>query len=121
MTGTASYTNYHHIAYLAERKIKEFMEFYRTSFPTATVLPKMYMLEEHVVTWMKQWHVGFGMMGEQGAESIHAYFNSLGRTYRGIPDPLERLKHMMKEHMLHVAPANIAAKPKIKIRKRDSN
>ena len=96
------------------------MECYRESFPTATVLPKMHMLEEHVVPWLRRWHVGFGMMGEQGAESIHAYFNSLGRTYRGIPDPVQRPKQTMKEHLLHVAPANIAAKPTIKKRKKDS-
>lgn len=33
----------------------------------------MHMLEEHVVPWLRMWHVGFGLMGEQGAESIHAY------------------------------------------------
>ena len=50
----------------------------RNSFPNATVLLKMHMLEEHVVPWLKMWqHIGFGIMGEQGAESIHAYFNSL--------------------------------------------
>ena len=80
----------------------------------------MHMLEEHVVPWLKMWHVGFGLMGEQGAESIHAYFNSLGRTYRGIPDPVQRLKQIMKEHLLHVAPANIAVKPVLKKRKKGS-
>ena len=54
------------------------------------------------------------MMGEQGAESIHAYFNSLGRTYQSIPDRVQRLKHMLKEHHLHVAPANVTARPAIK-------
>lgn len=34
---------------------------------------EMHMLEEHVVPWLKEWHIGFRMMGEQGAESIHAY------------------------------------------------
>ena len=96
------------------------MALYRESFPSATVLPKMHMLEEHVIPWLRRWHLGFGMMGEQGAESIHAYFNSLGRTYRGIPDRVLRLKQMMREHHLHVAPANIAAKPPVKKRKRDS-
>ena len=63
------------------------MACYRESFPRATVLPKMHMLEEHVVPWLRRWKVGFGIMGEQGAESIHAYFNNLARTYKGIPDP----------------------------------
>ena len=50
------------------------MNFYREAFPEATVLPKMHFLEEHVVPWLKKWKIGFGLMGEQGAESIHAYF-----------------------------------------------
>lgn len=93
------------------------MEYYRSTFPAATVLPKMHILEEHVIPWLKEWHVGFGMMGEQGAESIHKYFNSLGTTYRGIPDPVKRLHHTMQEHLLHIAPVNIDAKPIIKRRK----
>ena len=90
---------------------------YRDTFPTATVIPKMHMLEEHFIPWLKKWHLGFGLMGEQGAESIHAYFNSLKKTYAGIPDPVDRLRHTMKEHMLHISPANIDAKPPIKKRK----
>ena len=67
------------------------MAVYQESFPQATVLPKVHMLEEHVVPWpLKQWRIGFGMMGEQGAESIHAY-NSLGRTLWGTPDKVHRL------------------------------
>ncbi len=56
--------------------IKKFMEIYRQNFPHATVLPKMHMLEEHVLPWLRKWHVGFGLLGEQGIESIHAHFNS---------------------------------------------
>ena len=52
------------------------------------------------------------MMGEQGAESIHAYFNSLQRTYSTIPNAVERLEYIMKEHFLHVAPANVNARPR---------
>lgn len=97
------------------------MNYYRETFPKQTVLPKMHMLEEHVVPWLRRWHIGFGLMGEQGAESIHAYFNGLGRTYQGIPDRVTRLKRMMQEHLLHVAPANIDAKPIIKKKKKLSN
>lgn len=94
------------------------MKTYRETFPSATVLPKMHMLEEHVVPWLRRWHIGFGLMGEQGAESIHAYFNMLGRTFQGVPDKVERLKMQMTEHLLHVAPANIAAKPVVKKKKK---
>ena len=45
------------------------------------------MLEEHVVSWIQKWGVGFGLMGEQGAESIHAHFNSLSRTIKQLKKP----------------------------------
>ena len=91
--------------------------FYRASFPFATVIPKMHMLEEHVVPWLQMWHVGFGLMGEQGAESIHSYFNGLKRTFQSTPDPVKRLRQMMNEHILHIAPSNIAGRPTKKKRK----
>lgn len=106
------------LLYTLDKNIRDFMHFYRESFPDATILPKMHMLEEHVVPWLKKWHIGFGFMGEQGAESIHAYFNMLKRTFQGIRDPVQRLERIMTEHY---APANIAAKPTIKKRKKLSN
>ena len=76
----------------------------------------MHMLEEHVVPWLKKWHVGFGLLGEQGVESIHAHFNSLGRTFRSMPEEITRLRQLMREHLLHIAPENIAATPEVKKR-----
>jgi len=63
--------------HMSEKDIKTFMGYYRATFPLAMVLPKMHILEDHIVPWIRQWQIGFGFMGEQGAESIHAYFNSL--------------------------------------------
>lgn len=103
--------------FLIDDHIKKFMSYYREEFPAASVLPKMHMLEEHVVPWLRKWRVGFGLLGEQGIESIHAHFNSLGRTYRSIPEGVSRLRQLMKEHLLHIAPENIAATPTIKRRK----
>ena len=53
-------------------------------------------------------HVGFGLLGEEGAESIHAKFNSLGRAYTAIPDRVERLKCIMKEHLVSIVPDMVA-------------
>ena len=108
---------------LLDTNIKAFMHYYRTSFPLtshprATVLPKMHFLEAHVIPWLQRWRIGFGMMGEQGAESIHKYFNGLMRPYSGITNEVDKLKLMMREHLLHVAPANVAAKPPVKCRKK---
>ena len=60
--------------------------------------------------------MGFGLLGEQGAESIHASFNSLQRTYSGIPDRLQQLKQIMVEHHLRVAPDNTTARPPVQKR-----
>lgn len=56
-----------------------------------------------------EWHIGLGLIGEQGAESIHAYFNRLKRTYSNIPNEVDHLKYMMNEHFPQVAPCNGAA------------
>lgn len=65
--------------YLTETNIRDFMAFYRETFPETTVLPKMHIMEVHIVPWLKQHRVGLGLMGEQGAESIHAAVNSIKR------------------------------------------
>ena len=48
--------------------------------------------------------MGCGLMGEQGAELVHSQFNSLVSNYKTIPDPVERLRCVMKEHYLKVSP-----------------
>ena len=96
---------------LTEQHINNFMAFYRASFPEATILPKMHILEDHVIPWFQRWHVGFGIMGEQGAESIHAHIMKLERTYQGIANDVERLKYIFKEHMLESAPSLVSLRP----------
>jgi len=76
----------------------------RESFPQATVLPEMHFMEEHMIPWLKRWQVGFGLMGEQGAESIHANFNSI-ESNKSIPNKVDRLCCVMHEHHLCTAPS----------------
>ena len=64
-----------------------------------------------MVPWLRKFHVGFGLLGEQGIESIHAHFNTLGRTYRSMPEEVARLRNLLREHLLHIAPENIVASP----------
>ena len=71
----------------------------------------MHILEDHVVPWMEHWHVASGLMGEQGAEQIHAHINSLLRTYTGVADPVKRLAYVMKEHQLQTAPTLSTLRP----------
>ena len=96
------------------------MAFYRESFPEATVLPKMHILEDHVIPWMRRWHIGAGLMGEQGAESIHAHFNRLEMQFNGIANPLDRLRYVFNEYNVESTPGlNALQPPPKKYRKHD--
>ena len=88
------------------------MKFYREEFPHSTVLPIMHITEEHVVPCVKRWRLGSGLMGEQGAESIHAHLMKLGRIHQGILNPVDRLKYIFKEHILECALAFVLKEQK---------
>ena len=93
------------------------MTFYRSNFPEATVLPKMHMLEVHIVPWLRRWGVGLGLMGEQGAESIHAAINNITPAFLNIPDRVKRLKCVLMEHHRQVCPLLSQCIPAVKKRK----
>ena len=98
--------------------IQTFMDYYRATFPNASITLKLHLLEDHVVPFIERWNgVGFGLLGEQGAESIHARFNNLKRQAVGIRKDVDRLKSTLKAHLLQCSPANIIAKPPAKKRK----
>ena len=86
----------------AETSIHKFLKQYHSMFPESAITPKMHILQEHVIEWMKRWHVGLGLHGEQGAESVHNKFNQLQRQFACIRDPLNLLKLILKEHYVHV-------------------
>ena len=93
------------------------MSFYRLEFPWATIMPKLHIMEDHVIPWLQRFHIGAGLMGEQGAESIHARVMKLERDYRGIKDDLDRLRYIVTEQALYTAPSLAALRPRIKRRK----
>ena len=93
------------------------MKFYRENFPEASILPKMHLLEMHIVPWVRQHGVGLGLMGEQGAESIHASVNGIKAAYTNIPDKVKRLECILREHHRHVCPTLAKQRPTIKRRK----
>lgn len=96
------------------------MKFYRDTFPSATVLPKLHIMEEHVVPWLQKWRLGSGIMGEQGAESIHAHIMRLERTYQGIQDEVERLKYVIREQIIESDPSLTELRPESKKSKLDT-
>jgi hypothetical protein len=78
----------------------------------------MHLLEDHVIPWMKKWHVGAGLMGEQGAESIHSHVKKLETTHASIPNPLDRLRYIFKMYMIETNPSLLSLRPEIKRRKK---
>jgi hypothetical protein len=75
-------------------------------------------MEDHMADWLRRFHLGAGMMGEQGAESIHAHLNQLETTYAGIPNAVDRLKYIFNMYNLETAPSLQSLKPAVKTRKR---
>ena len=94
-----------------ESDIDEFLTHYRSAFPNTTITPKLHMVEDHIVDFIRWWRVGMGMLGEQGAESIHTIFNQLERTYGNMTHGVERLKSMVTEHYRQVCPENVVRQP----------
>ena len=56
------------------------MSFFRKTWPKESITPKLHMLESHATSFISKWGAGFGLYGEQGAESLHAVFNKLHHT-----------------------------------------
>ena len=56
------------------------MHYYRDVFPEASIKPKLHILEDHMVNFLWNWRVGCGLLGEQGAESIHKVYNPTKRV-----------------------------------------
>ena len=100
------------ICFISTKKaIQEFMAFFQDTYPEATVPIKMHLLEDHTLQWGYTNHVGFGLLGEQGAEPIHAKFNRLGLAFAPIKDRMQNLMCIVKEHLLSIEPQLVAAIP----------
>ena len=97
------------------------MSFYKEAFANASITPKMHMMHKHLVPQLTIWKFGMGFLGEQGAESIHASFNSIERSYSGIPNKKDQLRRVMQEHHLRIDPENNDLQPPIKKRKQVDN
>ena len=80
------------------------MAHYRQHFSESTVIPKMHLLEDHVVPWLRRWHIASGLMGEQGAESLHAQIHTLENRFCGVSNELQRLEYVVREHNIQSAP-----------------
>ena len=67
-----------------------------------SITPKLHMLEDHVVPFLQRWNLGFGFLGEQNAESIHAQFN---RNFENMKVATSKLEAILKQHLPKSAPS----------------
>ena len=72
------------------------------------ITPKLHLLESHVVSSIKRFGVGLGMLGEQGGESLHAEFNLLATTFSSVVRDLDRLKMIVHQHCMTTLPQQLA-------------
>ena len=87
------------------------MVYIRARFADKSFPPKLHMLEDHVVEFIRKWHFPLGFFGEQGGESIHHEFVQLASTYCKVKPDTARLKQMLQEHYVVVHPGNRQAIP----------
>ena len=93
------------------------MAYFRRTWPSVKITPKLHMLEDHVVDFIAKWGAGLGYYGEQGGESLHAQFNVLNKTYSAVKNNKCRLEYILKEHYCRVNPEAKALEPVVKKRK----
>ena len=94
------------------------MAYFRQTWPSESITPKLHMLEHHVVPFIKKWRFGLGVYSEQGGESMHAELNNIQDTLFNHMHGTQRLRSILKEHHLRVHPLAKKMKPKIQKRKR---
>ena len=71
------------------------------------------MMENHLIPQVQKWKFAMGFLGEQGAESIRASFNSIKRLYVSIPNKVDRLLRVTQEHLLRIDPENRYLAPQL--------
>ena len=62
------------------------------------------VLESLVSVWMQTWGFGMGFHGKQGGEQIYAVINRMKHRVWSIKNPAKKLKLIMTDHYLQVAP-----------------
>ncbi len=86
------------------RQIDKYMAYFRCKFPEVCVILKQHLLEDHCVENLSRLKVGFGLMTEQGIESIHHTMNDACITMKGIKTPASRLHSAIQEHYISTLP-----------------
>ena len=78
----------------------EFMTARRQDKKLGQIMPKLHLLDSHVVPVIRCVGVGLGLLAEQGSLSIHTKFNEIVRDHWPIRNPLDRLKPARTQNQL---------------------
>ena len=89
---------------ISEDDIKNFIPYYRSNFTKETFPPKLHMLEDHVIPFIRKCRFLLGVFGEQGGESIHHEFKLFENTNISVKPASTRLEKMLEQHYLVVNP-----------------
>ena len=52
------------VLYFLELAIVDLMQYFRKTWPKESITPKLHLLENHAVDFIRKWGIGFGMYGE---------------------------------------------------------
>ena len=95
--------------FFADCNTTTFMATYRSPLPDQTVFPKLHYLKDHLIPFVKKWHVGPGIFGEHGGETLHSLFKQLAeRRFAGTKPKLTRLEQLMTHFLLQANPVTKA-------------
>ena len=89
---------------MVKEVIDDFLAYYRSEFPNSSIPIKYHLLEDHVIPWMERFPFGLGLLGEQGAESVHAAVNRNKGNFSSMRSDNARLQCIMQEHQLKCTP-----------------
>ena len=101
-------------------KVQSFLELCRREVVErqfGNITPKLHLLENHTEPMMRRLRVGLGLLGEQGAESLHSSLSSLASKFKNIPGELQRLKAVADQHLLTTTDEASKLRPRPRKRK----
>lgn len=81
------------------------MQNYRDYFPGKPVSPKMHILENHALPFIKNFGFGFGLLSEQGGELLHASMVRFSARASGIRNNIKRMKSIVESHHIQISPS----------------
>ena len=93
-------------SFYTDQDIKKLLTYFRSTFAERTFPPKLHMLEDHVVPFIRKWRFPLGFFGEQGGESIHHEFRDIANNFHHTHPASDRLQGMLERHYTVIEPEN---------------